>query len=104
MLVMPFGGVRMPRTVASAQNLVDLGESFAHRWSAWLGRHELYLDLDFLAFGEAEVFIEFDGLAVNLAVQCLCHGSILLFVVLRHLTPLLLRLGLGFAARGTQMR
>ena len=30
--------------------------------------HEVHLDLDLLAFGHAEVFVEFDGLAVDLAV------------------------------------
>ena len=38
---------------------------------------ERHLDLDLLSLGHAKVFVQFDGLAVNLAVNRFRHGGFL---------------------------
>src|SRR5271157_5365002 len=78
--------------------------SFGTRLPSWwgprqplLGTDDPHLDLDLLALGHAQVFVEFDGLAVDFSVQCLGHGGFLL-IVLRGFGPLSLGLGLFIAA------
>src|SRR5208282_6807145 len=70
------GGLRAPRPPS-------------RRWARqpFLRTDHPHLNLDLLALGHAQVFVEFDGLAVDFSVQCLGHGGFLL-IVLRGFGPL----------------
>lgn len=75
MLVMPLGGIRDAGVVALAQNLVNLGQSFAHHGFLRCGKwHDLQLDLDLQPISHAGVLVEFDGSAVDPPVHYLGHG------------------------------
>src|SRR5208337_4363758 len=70
------GGLRAPRPPS-------------RRWARqpFLRADHPHLNLDLLALGHAQFFVEFDGLAVDFSVQCLGHGGFLL-IVLRGFGPL----------------
>src|SRR5208337_1743489 len=86
------GGLRAPRPPS-------------RRWARqpFLRTDHPHLNLDLLAVNDAKVFVEFDGLAVDLPVECPCHSGLFLMV------PVVLdrcRLGLVSSSlpRRTQIR
>src|SRR5271165_3897773 len=72
----------------------------SRRWARqpFLRTDHPHLNLDLLALGHAQVFIEFDGLAVDFSVQCFGHGGFLL-IVRRGFGPLSLGFGLFISTR-----
>src|SRR5271157_198513 len=76
------------------------GARLPSRWGPrqpLLGTDDPHLDLDLLALGHAQVFVGFNGIAVDFSVQCLGHGGFLL-IVLRGFAPLSPGLGHFIAA------
>ena len=67
MLVVPFRNVAFPCVKPLTEYCVDRSQTGRHRCHAWRRLNDLHLHL---ALGHTEVFVQFDGLAVNLAVNC----------------------------------
>ena len=74
-LVVSLGGIGLSRMVSLSKNRIDLRQPRANRGlTRFCGLDELQLQFDCLPLGHAGVFVEFDGPAVDLAVQCFSHG------------------------------